>query len=132
MKRHLQKLIARLKLPVAALVLGLALAGGIAMPTGSWVQTASAKSHVTAPDVSPLPQTKANSATFKKGLTIAFSIIGGIAVLMVILGGINYITSSGDPAKAQKAKGTIIYALAGLLVSVLAVAIVQFALGALS
>ena len=59
--------------------------------------------------------------------------VGGlIAVVYIVIGGINYITSNGDAAKIAKAKNTILYALIGLLVAALAFAIVNFALGALT
>ena len=53
-------------------------------------------------------------------------IIGGISVLMIIIGGILYVTSQGDSGKVSKAKNTILYAIVGLIVSVLAFAIVDW------
>ena len=53
---------------------------------------------------------------------------GLIAVVFVIIGGINYTTSAGDAAKLEKAKKTILYACIGLAVTVLAFAIVNFAI----
>lgn len=56
-------------------------------------------------------------------------IIAGVtSVIFLILGGINYITSEGDPSKLKGAKSTITYAIAGLAVSILAPAIVGFVL----
>lgn len=55
-------------------------------------------------------------------------IAGVVSVIFLILGGINYITSEGDPAKLKGAKSTITYAIAGLAVSILAPAIVGFVL----
>lgn len=49
-----------------------------------------------------------------------------IAVVFIIIGGINYMTSAGDPSKTKKAKDTIFYACIGLIVCVLAFAIVNF------
>ncbi|MBQ8996570.1 hypothetical protein IJ095_00875 [Candidatus Saccharibacteria bacterium] len=53
-------------------------------------------------------------------------IVGILAVVMVIFGGVQYTTSAGDQAKVTKAKNTILYGLIGLIVAVLAYAIVQF------
>ena len=53
-------------------------------------------------------------------------IIGGLSVLMIIIGGILYVTSQGDSGKVSKAKNTILYAIVGLVVSVLAYAIVDW------
>ena len=51
---------------------------------------------------------------------------GGVAVLFLILGGIQYITSSGNKDKAEKAKQTILYAVIGLIVIALSFVIVAF------
>lgn len=63
--------------------------------------------------------------------TIIF-VIGMIAVVMIILGGINYATSQGDPNKVKKGKDTILYGIIGLVVALLAFAIVNFVLNALN
>ena len=55
--------------------------------------------------------------------------LGLVAVVFVVVGGINYMTSAGDAAKTQKAKNTILYALIGLVVCALAFAIVNFVIG---
>ncbi len=44
-------------------------------------------------------------------------IVGGLAVVFVIIGGIQYITSGGSPDKVSSAKKTIVYALGGVLLS---------------
>lgn len=58
-------------------------------------------------------------------------IIGIIAVIMVILGGVTYATSQGDSGKVKKGKDTILYGIIGLVVALLAFAIVNFVLSAL-
>ena len=45
---------------------------------------------------------------------------------MIIYGGIQYTTSAGDSGKVTNAKNTILYAIVGLIVSILAYAIVNF------
>jgi hypothetical protein len=56
-----------------------------------------------------------------------FSYIMGIAgIIMIILGSFKYITSGGDSAKVGSAKSTIVYALIGLVVAVLAQVLVRF------
>jgi cytochrome bd-type quinol oxidase subunit 2 len=57
---------------------------------------------------------------------------GIIAVIMIVVGGIQYTTSNGNPAQAQKAKQTITYAAIGLAITVFAVAIVNLVVGALA
>ena len=53
-------------------------------------------------------------------------ICGLIAVVYIVIGGINYMTSSGDAGKIKKARDTILYAVIGLIVVALAFALVNF------
>ena len=63
----------------------------------------------------------------------AIIFVGGIvAAVFIVVGGFNYMTSAGDANKVAKAKNTIIYALIGLVVCVLAFAIVNWAIGTLN
>lgn len=62
-------------------------------------------------------------------INVALGVIGLVAVVMIILGGVQYTTSSGDAAKVKKAKDTILYGIIGLVVALLAFAIVNFVLG---
>lgn len=58
------------------------------------------------------------------------SLVAGVAaVIMLIIGGLRFITSSGDSNGVASARGTIIYALVGLIVVALAQFIVHFVLG---
>lgn len=59
-------------------------------------------------------------------LTTFTYIIGAISVLMIIIGGIRYVTSNGDQNQITSAKNTILYAVIGLVVSIMAYAIVSF------
>ena len=67
-----------------------------------------------------------------KALRITVSImsfvIGFTAVIMLIIGGINMATSGGDPQKASRARGTITYALVGIVVAAVAETLVAFVL----
>jgi cytochrome bd-type quinol oxidase subunit 2 len=59
-----------------------------------------------------------------------FTLIVGIAaVIMIIIGGLKYITSGGDSGNVTGAKNTILYAVIGLVVVALAQVIVRFVLG---
>lgn len=55
-----------------------------------------------------------------------------VAVVFIIIGGINYMTSAGDAGKIAKAKLTIMYAVIGLIVCALAFVIVNFAINAIN
>ena len=53
-------------------------------------------------------------------------ILGAVAVIMIIVGGIKYTISNGDSSQITSAKNTILYAVIGLIVALLAYAIVNF------
>ncbi len=76
-------------------------------------------------------QTAANnvSTLLKRVINIFSIIVGVIAVIMIIIGGLKYITSGGDSGNVSGAKNTIIYALVGLVIVALAQFIVRFVLG---
>ncbi len=59
-------------------------------------------------------------------LNAVIGILGLVCVVVMIIGGVNYMTSSGDATKVKKAKDTILYGLIGLVVCVLAFALVNF------
>lgn len=50
-------------------------------------------------------------------------LIGALAVLGIVIGGIQYITSGGDPSKAEKAKKTLLYSIIGLVLAILSLTI---------
>ncbi len=55
-------------------------------------------------------------------------VVGVVAVIMIIIGGLKYITSGGDSGNITGAKNTILYAIIGLVVVALAQFIVKFVL----
>jgi uncharacterized membrane protein YidH (DUF202 family) len=65
---------------------------------------------------------------FQSALQVVFIIMGAIAVLIITIAALQYVISAGDPQKVGRAKDTIIYALIGLVVAILAFAIVSFVL----
>lgn len=71
--------------------------------------------------------TKINSI-IKTVINIFSAIVGIVAVIMIVFGGLKYITSGGDSNNISSAKSTIIYAIIGLIVVALAQFIVQFVL----
>jgi hypothetical protein len=56
-------------------------------------------------------------------------ILGILAVIMIIVGGIRYVTSAGDASRVKAAKDTVMYSVVGLVVAILAYAIVTFVVG---
>jgi Type IV secretion system pilin len=69
--------------------------------------------------------------TLKAVLNILALLIGIAAVVTIIIGGIKFILSSGDPSGIKSARETIIYALVGVVVAVFARAVVAFVLNKL-
>lgn len=69
--------------------------------------------------------------SIKKIMGAVFFILGIAAVAVIVLGGVTYVTSQGDPGKVKKGRDTIIYGIVGLVVALLAFAIVTFVLNAL-
>lgn len=61
-------------------------------------------------------------------INVIIGVIGVIAVVVVILGGVYYVISQGEAAKIAKAKNTILYGIVGLVIALLAFAIVNFVL----
>lgn len=59
------------------------------------------------------------------------SVMGLLAVIMIIMSGQRYATSSGDPQQAAKAKNAIIWSVVGLVVALVSWAAINFVLGAL-
>lgn len=56
-------------------------------------------------------------------------IIGAISVIMLVIGGIRYTTSAGDSTAVTSAKNTILYAIVGIVVALLAYAVVNWVVG---
>lgn len=61
-------------------------------------------------------------------INVVIGIVGFVAVVMIIIGGISYTISAGDSAKVKKAMDTIKYGIIGLIIALLAFAIVNFVL----
>jgi hypothetical protein len=59
-------------------------------------------------------------------INVLLFVIGTLAVIMIIIGGIRYTISNGDSSQITSAKNTILYAVIGLVVALLAYAIVDF------
>lgn len=59
-------------------------------------------------------------------------IVGALSVLMLIIGGLRYVISGGNTAAVASAKNTVLYAIVGLVVALLAYAAINFVLTALA
>ncbi len=71
----------------------------------------------------------ADGGVFQTITDVLLFIIGAVSVVMLIIGGIRYTVSQGDSTAVQNAKNTILYAIIGLVVAILAYAAVHFVIG---
>lgn len=67
----------------------------------------------------------ANSFWTKLINTMIF-VVGSVAVLMIIVGGLRYVLSGGDASGIKSAKDTILYSVIGVVIAVMAYAIVNY------
>lgn len=123
MKALLKKVSAAL-LVVPALVLGIGMTvpvGAACDIAGGIAQGAECAKPTNAPSELFGPQ-----SIFVTVTNILLFIIGAIAVIMLIIGGIRYVVSAGDQNAVTSAKNTILYAIIGIVVAFLAYAAVNF------
>lgn len=73
-----------------------------------------------------VPKVSLTSGTIQTVLTVVFITTGAIATLIITIAGFQYVLSQGNPQNLSRARNTILYAAAGLAVSALAGAIVNF------
>lgn len=68
-----------------------------------------------------------NLMTVIQGIVnVAIGVIGIAAVVVIVMAGQRYITAQGDPGKLKMAKDMILWGIIGLVVALLAYAIVNF------
>lgn len=67
--------------------------------------------------------------TVKNVINILSLVVGMVAIIMVIVGGLKYVTSQGDSSGVASAKNTIIYAVVGIIIVTLAQVMVRFVIG---
>lgn len=66
------------------------------------------------------------TAIFQTVVNIMLFLIGAVAVIMLVIGGIRYVVSGGNSDQVTGAKNTIMYAIIGIVVAFLAYAAVSF------
>jgi hypothetical protein len=121
------------------LILGLGIAGLVALPASAAlaanVLAPACRGHATADacESNDAQPTSGNAIYGPNGLlTRAASfiavLVGITSIIMIIVGGFKYVTSSGDPGNIKSAKDTIMFAIVGILVAVTAQSIVVFVL----
>jgi hypothetical protein len=73
-----------------------------------------------------------NGSIVNTVINVMLFIIGILCVIMIIFGGIRYTTSTGDKTRVDNAKNTIIYAVVGLIIAIVAYALVNWVFGSLT
>ena len=73
-----------------------------------------------------------SGGVFQTVSNVLIFIVGAVAVIMLIIGGLRYVISQGDKGNVESAKNTILYAVIGIVVAVMAYAIVNFVAGSLT
>lgn len=68
------------------------------------------------------------SGIFRTITNVLLFILGAVSVIMIIIGGLRYVISGGNSTAVTAAKNTILYAIVGVIVALLAYAIVNFVL----
>ena len=76
--------------------------------------------------------TGGDSSIFNSVVNAMLFIVGAVSVVMLIWGGIRYATSAGNSASVTAAKNTIMYAIVGLIISILAFALVNWVIAQFS
>lgn len=83
-------------------------------------------------NVSPLPNPGgvASGSVLQTAFSVVFGILGAIAFLIIVIAGMTYAFSQGDPQTTAKSKSAIIYAVIGLVIAIAAQSIVSYAVNA--
>ena len=69
-----------------------------------------------------------STGVFQTITNVLLFILGAISVIMIIIGGLRYVISGGNATAVTAAKNTILYAIVGVIVALLAYAVVNFVL----
>ena len=127
MKKSIKTMLAGF-LAVSVMAFGLT----FALPAGNFASADSISDGVNAA-VGDNEQTSlfGDDGIFTKVVNVALFLIGAVSVLMLIYGGIRYTLSAGNATNVTAAKNTILYAIVGIVVALLAGAIVNFVLSSL-
>lgn len=111
----------------ATLVMVTALAVPVVVSSETTVQAAAPTSvRSGATNTKPAGATDDITPFLKSIANILLFIIGAASVIVIIIGGVRYVTSAGDSNAVNSAKNTILYAVVGLVVAAMAYAIVNF------
>lgn len=105
-------------------IIGLAF---VAVPVGAVDVFQGACSGVTNNTVCDATKTDTSAGdAIKNVINVLLYLLGAAAVIVIVIGGIMYVISGGEQAGVTRAKNMILYAVVGLVIALLAYAIVNF------
>ncbi len=78
-----------------------------------------------------VPTTVSTTTQIQNIFSWAYSMAGLVAVVFIIKGGVEYMISRGDPGRVQKATRSLVYAVVGLVIVILAAVITSVVMGAI-
>lgn len=113
------------KLKLAIVTAALLLGGAMMLPGVAMAQADRIQSGVNRIDGDGAPTLESQIEIV---VNILLFVLGAIAVVMIVIGGIRYATAGGDQSALTAAKNTILYAVIGLVVAIMAYGIVNFVL----
>lgn len=117
---------------VSKLILSILVAGVVSLVPLSMASALTLQEGAAAARCDGCPEDLFGTAgVFKQVTNTILYIVGIVAVIMLIIGGIKYVISGGDSKKVTDAKNTVLYAIIGLVIAFLAFAIVNFVISAL-
>ena len=117
-----QTFVKKILVAVALIVLG---SSGLAMPVSAVNYGVRAGADAARGADQPT-QLFGDGGIFQQITNIMLFIIGVLSVIMLIIGGLRYVISGGNKDAVTSAKNTILYAIVGLIVALLAYAAINF------
>lgn len=82
--------------------------------------------------VNPLGDIKTPQALIGKLITAVLGVVGSLALVMFIFGGITWMTSGGNADKIKKGRDIVVWAVIGLVIIFSSYALVRFLLGSVT
>ena len=116
------------KVTLASLMVMLGLSAGAVLPAATAYADANATVQQGVNQVGGTENPTSLESFIKSVIGVLFFVVGSVSVIMLIVGGIMYASASGDQGRIKTAKDTVLYAVIGLVVAILAYAIVNFVL----
>jgi hypothetical protein len=119
---------------IQKIILGVALLAGFlalpaVVPSGS-ANATHTPAHRIQSSVNQVDPQSGGGRSLQASITIVVNIllfvVGAVSVIIIVIGGLRYVLSSGDQNAITGAKNTILYAVIGLIVAILGYAIVNF------